>query len=211
MRFAPTPVASPASASQPIFAGRARRSARDALLVVLVTLVASSCFVAIRNVADLSPPSRFATLRLALAAGILFPLLPLARQPLLPPRRYGSALAILALAAPRPRRRPMVAPRTDDRTNPARLDGRTRWDPPRHATAPHRPGRAPFRARRRARPGVVSGSRRWNHRRQASPSRRADPHAHRLAAAARSRPPRTRLRPPGGGRGVHIDRRDGRT
>ncbi len=58
MRVAPTPAASPASASKPISTGQAWRSARDALLVVLVTLVASSCFVAIRNVADVSPRSR---------------------------------------------------------------------------------------------------------------------------------------------------------
>ncbi len=58
MRFAPTPATSPASASQPISTGLGLRSARDAPLVVLVTLVARSCFVATRNVADLSSPLR---------------------------------------------------------------------------------------------------------------------------------------------------------
>ena len=99
MPFASPTAASPTSASPPTSTSRAWRSARDALLVVLITVVASSCFVAIRNVAGFSPPLRFAALRLALAAAALLPLLPLTRQPLLPPRRYWPALAMLALAA----------------------------------------------------------------------------------------------------------------
>ena len=99
MRSASPAVATPISSSSPTSTSRAWRSARDALLVVLITFVASSCFVAIRNVAEFSPPLRFAALRLALAAAALLPLLPLTRQPLLPPRRYWPALTILAVAA----------------------------------------------------------------------------------------------------------------
>lgn len=102
MRFASRIAAAPASTSPPTSTptstSRAWRSARDALLVVLITLVASSCFVAIRNVAEFSPPLRFAALRLALAAAALLPLLPLTGRPLLPPRRYWPALAVLAVA-----------------------------------------------------------------------------------------------------------------
>lgn len=99
MRFTRLTAPPPTSASPPMSTSRAWRSARDALLVALITIIASSCFVAIRNVAEFSPPLRFAALRLALAAAALFPLLPLTRQPLLPLRRYWPSLAMLALAA----------------------------------------------------------------------------------------------------------------
>lgn len=66
---------------------------------MLITLVAASCFVAIRAAAGAAPPLRFAALRLLLAGGALLPLLPLLGQPLLPPRQLWPAILLLALAA----------------------------------------------------------------------------------------------------------------
>lgn len=91
MRSASPTVAAPISASPPTSTSGAWRSARDVLLVVLITFVASSCFVAIRNVAEFSPPLRFAALRLALAAAALLALAATALG-------YGAMFASPALA-----------------------------------------------------------------------------------------------------------------
>jgi len=71
----------------------------EAGTLVLITLIAASCFVAIRAVAGHAPPLRFAALRLLVGGGLLIPFLRALGQPFLPPRRYLPALALLALAA----------------------------------------------------------------------------------------------------------------
>lgn len=79
--------------------GMSRLSVREAGTLVLITLVAASCFVAIRSVAGHAPPLRFAALRLLAGGGLLIPFLAAFGQPLLPPRRYLPTLALLALSS----------------------------------------------------------------------------------------------------------------
>lgn len=89
---------SAADAADPL-KGAQRLGPREVGTLVLITLIAASCFVAIRAAAGHAPPLRFAALRLLAGGALLVPLLPAFHQPLLPPRRYLAALILLALAA----------------------------------------------------------------------------------------------------------------
>lgn len=68
-------------------------------LVLAIVVVSAACFAAIKAGAPFAPPLRFAALRLLIGGGALLALLPLVRQPLLPPRRFWPGLAALALLA----------------------------------------------------------------------------------------------------------------
>ncbi len=68
-------------------------------LVLLITLVAATCFIAIRAAGPAVPPLRFAAWRLLLGGAVLVPLLRPLGEPWLPPRRLWPQLVLLALTA----------------------------------------------------------------------------------------------------------------
>lgn len=78
---------------------RPSRRWRQLALLLLITLVSASCYVAIKAAAPFTPPLRFAALRLLLGGGALLALLPLFKAPLLPPRQSWRWLGALALTA----------------------------------------------------------------------------------------------------------------
>ena len=83
----------------PVARGFTRRALGRGLLMVVIVLATSVCFVLIKAALAYAPPFRFAAWRLFIGGLVLLVLVVLARLPLVPPRAIWPWLVLLSLAA----------------------------------------------------------------------------------------------------------------